>query len=334
MPRLRRELSARRIAHGLRGLRRPPRHRLRSSRLRANRRRLAGPLRPAARRFALGGDAALRDERRLAVPRARSPGSSGERHREQARGRDAALRGRRSRRRALVFASLRQARGREPDALLQGPRHDRRRLVGAYLGILDRRVRFDRRHVRGARGLRRGRARHARGRSPAGREDHGRAAQPGARVRGDDARPRNGLRRLHAPRRRADRRPSRLSPELEKPGAHRGTEDDRVGDRPGSRLARAGLDRRAGRERGQRVGDRQGAEGVARPRRHREEAAPRGSPGRGRGSLLPVLPERVSGSASRASPARRRPRRSASARPCRIRGPSARSGSSTASWRA
>src|ERR1035437_840773 len=93
MCRLRGVVPARRSAHGLFRVRLSPRRRLCPSRVRPDGGRVAGPLRQATRGAAFGGLATLRDERCLALPRARAPGPSGERHREQARGGDAASAG-------------------------------------------------------------------------------------------------------------------------------------------------------------------------------------------------------------------------------------------------
>ena len=98
-------------------------------------------------------------------------------------------------------------------------------------------LRVDGRHLRGARGLRGRGAGHARRGAPSAREDHGRAALPGARVRRDHTRPRHGLRRLHEDRRGPRGRGARLPPEQQERRAPRGTEDDRLRGDPRPRLA-------------------------------------------------------------------------------------------------
>ena len=163
VPRLRREFPARRIAHGLRRLRRSPRRRARPPRVRPDGRDVAGSLRPAARRGAL----------------ARRRGRS----RRAASGASASTSSRTFRRARIVSkpegATRLYAGGALGDELAlsrlfvkhegENPTlsfKDRGMTAGVSwaqrLRLPDRRVRLDGRHVRGARRLRRRGARHAR----------------------------------------------------------------------------------------------------------------------------------------------------------------------------
>ena len=130
------------------------------------------------------------------------------------------------------------------------------------------RLRLHRRHLRVARGLRRG-GRPAGRRAAAARQDLDRAARAAARPRRARARARHRLRRLHGDRAAARGRGHRLPRQLDEPAAHRGPEDGRDRDRAAVRLGGARLGHPAERQPRQRRRALRGLQDDEGARRHR-----------------------------------------------------------------
>ena len=171
--------------------------------------RSAGRVDAALRRALQAHGLAVR-LRRLGQEGVDLPGASRRERRLDGRGRHEPVLGRALRPRARRRRSLGEAVRQLAHRIVQGSRHD-----GARLGRQadDRgrrgrprdRVRLDRRHVGGARRVRR-RRRHSGRRDPAARHGHDRAARAAARQRRARARARHRLRRLHGDRAAAGRR--------------------------------------------------------------------------------------------------------------------------------
>ena len=173
------------------------------------------------------------------------PGAAQREHRVDGRGRHQHVLGRTLRPRARARRPVGQAVRQLAHRIVQGSRDDgagvgRQADDRQRLGRPGGGVRVDRRHLRLARGVRRGRGA-AGGRDPAARQGHRGAAGPAAGQRRPRPRARHRLRRLHGDRQAAGRGGRRLPRELDEQPAHRGAEDAVDRDRPAVRLGGPGL---------------------------------------------------------------------------------------------